>query len=147
MRAHLVLVRLPYMAEALEREIEALVAILPPGSRRVLAEEHFLGFLVPHVAIADIQAVRWRKVMEAFSNWWIVGLNGELACKNKSVDPFSTWMNEFRRTGAVVERDEPENVPLSQRREPRVEPSVHELIERTFGKVRLKPDSGQDGPK
>lgn len=138
MRAHLLLVKLPYSAEALQPQIEALVALLPTGSRRVIRLDEVVGFLVPHTAIAEIQAVRWRKVMQAFSNWWIVGLNGELACKNKSDDPFRTWMNELRRTGAVIEMDDAKDLPLSERGQPRVEPSINDLIERTFGKVGPK---------
>ena len=82
--------------------------------------------------------------MRAFSKHWIIGLNGELVCGD-SDDPFRTWMNELRRTG-TVKGDDTKHVPFPERREPRVENSVSDLIERTFGKVRLKPSSGGDEP-
>lgn len=148
MRAHLLLVTLPYNVEHLRPELDALVAILPAGSRRVLFLDRLLGFLVPHTAIADVQAVRWREVMKPFSRWWIAGLNGELVCKDKSDDPFRTWMDEYRRTGAVAKMPEPEDLPFLQGGQKGVEPSVNDLIERTFGKMGGKPaaDKGK-GPK
>jgi hypothetical protein len=146
-RIHLLLVKLPYTAEGLRPQLEALIAALPQGCRRVINLDQVIGFLVPYTVIADIQALRWRKVMQPFSNWWIVGLNGELACKNKSDDPFRTWMDEFRRTGTIAKGEEPEDMPFAQGREPRVEPSVNDLIERTFGKVGLKSAAEKKGPQ
>jgi hypothetical protein len=142
MRAHLLLIKLPYTAEGLRPELDALVAALPQGSRRVLAFEELIGFLVPHTAIADVQAVRWRSVLKPFSKSWIIGLNGELWCKN-SDDPFRTWMDEFRRTGAIAEGGKSKDVPLVQGGKPRLEPSINDLIERTFGKVGLKPPADE----
>jgi hypothetical protein len=84
--------------------------------------------------------------MRPFLDCWIIGLNGELACK-KSNDPFRTWMNEYRRTGAVVEMEQPDDVPLSERGQKRIEPSVHDLIERTFGQVRIKLAPKGERPK
>jgi len=147
MRAHLLLIKLPYAAEALQDQLGALVAVLPRGSRRVVSLEQIVGFLVPHIAIADIQAVHWRKAMQPFSDWWIVGLNGELVCKNKSDDAFRTWMDEFRRAGAIAEGGEAKDVPFPQWREPRVESSVNDLIERTFGKVSMKPLTKREKPQ
>jgi hypothetical protein len=113
----------------------------------VLYLDREVGFLVPHTAIADIQAVRWRNVLNAFSRWWIIGLNGELVCKDKSDDPFRTWMDEYRRTGSVSKMLQPENLFLSESGQPGIEPSVHDLIERTFGKVCAKPPIKGEGPK
>jgi hypothetical protein len=145
LRAHLLLITLPYSVEGLRPQLDALVAILPQGSRRVLYLDRLLGFLVPHTAIADIQAVRWRNVLNAFSRWWIIGLNGELVCKDKSEDPFRTWMNEYRETGSVSKMLQSENLFLSEGRQPGIEPSVHDLIERTFGKMGTKPPTEGEG--
>jgi hypothetical protein len=138
---------MPYTVEGLLPQLEALVAVLPMGSRRVIYLDQVVGFLVPHEAIAEIQAVRWRKVMAAFSDWWIVGLNGELACKSGSNDAFRTWMDEYRRTGTVVESGKPENMPFAEGGKPRVEPSVHDLIERTFRKMPLQAAPDKERPQ
>jgi len=144
-RAHLLLLKLPYSAEFLEKEIQALVAVLPSGSRRVIAEDVYIGFLLPHTQIAPVHAVRWRKVLRAFSKHLIIGLNGELACSDSN-DPFRIWMDELGRTGAV-EGDKSKDVPFAQGGKPRIEPSVRDLIERTFGKVGLKPSTDKDRPE
>jgi hypothetical protein len=52
-------------------------------------------------------------------------------------------MNELRRTG-TVEGGNAKDVPFPQRREPRLESSVSDLIERTFGKVGMKSPPGGD---
>lgn len=145
MRAHLLLLKLPYSAEALKNEIQTLAVMLPQGSRRVISEELYVAFLMPHRQIAQVNAVRWRKALQAFSKHWIIGLNGELACYD-STDPFRTWMDEFRRTG-TAEGGKAKDVPFPEWRKPRIEDSVSDLIERTFGKVSLKPTPDRDGPK
>jgi hypothetical protein len=142
LRAHILLIQLPYSAEHLQKEIQALTAVLPQGSRRVISLDLFVGFIMPHTEIAQVHAVRWGKIMKAFSKWWIFGLNGELACKD-SDDPFRTWMDEFRRTG-TVEGGQAKDVPFPQWGKPGIDPSVSDLIERTFGKVGLKPSPNKD---
>jgi hypothetical protein len=145
LRAHLLFVQLPYSAEHLTNEIQALASVLPQGSRRVISLDLFVGFLMPHTQIAQVHAARWRKIMKAFSKHWIIGLKGDLACSD-SADPLRTWMDEFRDTG-TVEGGQAKDVPFPQRRKPGIEDSVSDLIERTFRKVGVEPPGKGEGPE
>jgi hypothetical protein len=121
-RGYLLLIKLPYAAEHLENEIGSLAAKLPSGSRRVLYTEREIGFLLPQETIAEIVSVRLGPVMSAFSDWWLLGLDGQLACKNGSMDPFWHWMHE--RGGGGIKRipklRQTQNVLLPERRKPRL---------------------------
>ena len=76
-----------------------------------------VGIALPHINVPEIMAVKWKRPMEAFSNWWIVGLNGLLIAKNRSMDPFQHWMNENGGSSLPRQRSKSQNVPLTQRRE------------------------------
>jgi hypothetical protein len=119
LRAQLLLIHLPFTIEGLRKEIETLVACLPAGSKPVIYTDRLVGIAMPHVDIPDVMAVRLREPMKAFSNWQIVGLNGGLMCKDRSMDPFQTWMNDHLGVSPTRNRFEAKNVPLTQRWKPR----------------------------
>lgn len=95
MRAQLLLVQLPYSIDHLRAELDALVACLPEGSQKVIYTDTLVGIAMPHLDIPEVIAVKLRKPMQAFSNWWIVGLNGQIVCKERSSDPLRHWMNKY----------------------------------------------------
>ncbi|HTQ12517.1 MAG TPA: hypothetical protein VMH86_01475 [Rhizomicrobium sp.] len=100
----------------LEAQVAALAAKLPEGSRRVLYTERTLGFLLPHAKIVAMQAISLRKEMEPFSDWWIMGLNGEMVAKNGNIDPFRHWMNEFFQVSPPKRKLNSNAIPLTERR-------------------------------
>lgn len=122
MRAQLLVLELPYSIENLRKDLELLVGCLPEGSRTVMYTDRTIGIAMPHINIPDIMAVRLRKAMEAFSNWWIVPISGLVACKNGSMDPFRHWMNEQGDVPGTAPRQWPQsqNVPKSERRQIRL---------------------------
>jgi hypothetical protein len=121
MLAYLLLIKLPYDVEHFEKEIAALSVRLPPGSKRVIYAKEMMGWALPHEAIAQMATSRLGDVMKAFSDWWMIGLDGQLVCKNGSMDPFRHWMNESGGGGIkrVVKPNKPQHVPLTERRQPR----------------------------
>ena len=78
-----------------QRALDALVASLPDGSQKVLYTDTLVGIALPHIDIPEVIAIKLRKPMQAFSNWWIIGLNGQIFCKERSNDPLRHWMNKF----------------------------------------------------
>jgi hypothetical protein len=146
LRAQLLLVQLPYSIEHLRSELEQLVSCLPEGSQKVLFTDTLVGISMPHTDIADVMAVKLRKPMEAFSNWWIVGLNGQIVCKNRSSDPFRHWMNKHLGINPG-QPNEPQNVDRPQRRKIGLKSPVEDFVSRTFGEVPLKAASGSQRTK
>ena len=144
--AYFLLVKLPYTIEGLQKEAETLVASLPSGSKRVIYTNEATGFLLPNVDIPERLAVKLRKALEPFADWWVLGVTGTLVCKNGSMDPFRHWMNEF--LGIVpAKRSKSKNVPLTQRWNPRGKASVDDLVDGTVGKVGLQDAPRQNGPQ
>lgn len=95
MRAQLLLIQLPYSIEHLRPELDAVVACLPEGSKKVIYTDTLVGIAMPHIDVPEVVAVRLRKPIQAFSNWWIIGLNGQIICKERSNDPLRFWMNKY----------------------------------------------------
>lgn len=121
MRAQLLLVKLPYSMEYLRAEIAALVASLPEGSEQVLYTDTLIGIAMPHVDIPEVTQVKIRNAMKAFSTYWIIGLNGQLVSKDRSIDPFRSWMNKHLGIQPAVRKPRnPQNMTQGERRQIRL---------------------------
>lgn len=147
MRGYLLLIRLPYLVEALEQQIQALIAKLPQGSARVLYTSECIGFLVPYVDIPQVTVIKLRKELSEFSAHWLIGLDGTLVSSNGSMDPFRHWMNKFLGIEEGPKRPKTQHVPLTQRRKPRLKPPIHNFVDRTTGEMILPTAPDQDGAK
>lgn len=145
-RGYLLLIKLPYAVEHFEKEIALLSVRLPPGSKRVLYANEVMGWLIPHETIAEITAIHLGDVMKAFSDWWLIGLDGQLVSKNGSMDPFRHWMNERGGGGVkgILKPQKTQHVPLTERRKPRGKGAVGDLIDGATGEVGLKPPPDKD---
>jgi hypothetical protein len=111
---------LPYDLEGLRPEVAELVSCLPEGSDLVFYSREMVGIAMPHLQIPEVTGLRIRKAMKNFSGWSIVGLTGDVYCKDGWMDPLRTWVDKNLKVQDPGEGRQPENVNRPQRRKIRL---------------------------
>lgn len=125
MRAILLIIELRFPLEHCQKELDAVLGRLPPGSRRVLHAEKTVGILIPPVGILPELKAKLNSALKAFVNWRAFGLSGESICMDRSMDPIEDWMNEFARVSlAIGKGGKTKYVPPPQRWKPRGKPTI-----------------------
>ncbi len=123
MRAQLLLLKLPYKLEHLRNEFDQLVSCLPEGSAPVFYGDGVVGIALPHIDIPEVTGIKIRKIMENFSGWSILGLTGQVYCKDGWMDPLRSWVDKNLKVSEAGQRSEPQDLSKPQRRKIRLKTS------------------------
>ena len=116
MRAQILLLKLPYALEHLRAEVDELVSCLPQGSEIVFYSKELVGIAMPHVDIPEVTGLKIRKVMKNFAGWSILGLTGQIYCKDGWMDPLRTWVDKNLKVSEPGQRNETHDLSKPQRR-------------------------------